>query len=92
MKVEFGRTEKQQEIMSLILDASERGVALTLASLRVMLSYGPDVSKQAVLCSLRILMEHGFLEKVYHGKKLIIIPTAAAYREFRSMKSGKAVL
>ena len=81
---EFQRTDKQTEIMKLILGAADTGVAITLKQLRDRLSYKP--TKQAVLCSLRILERYGFLTKQYHGNRTMHIhPTARAYSTFRSM-------
>lgn len=81
---EFAQTEKQTEIMKLILGAVDHGSYITLASLREQLSYTP--TKQAVLCSLNFLEGHGFLTKKYHGNRTMeIVPTALAYSTFRSL-------
>ena len=81
---EFAQTDKQLEIMKLILGAADLGAYITLTQLREKLSYKP--SKQAVLCSLRHLAGHGFLTKKYHGcRTMDIMPTVLAYSTFRSM-------
>jgi repressor of nif and glnA expression len=81
---EFAQTDKQTEIMKLILGATSLGSFITLKQLRDRLSYKP--SKQAVLCSLRRLESHGFLTKTYHGNQTMdIVPTMLAYATFRSL-------
>jgi len=80
---EFAHTDKQAEIMRLILGAVDHGSLITLKALREQLSY--KASKQAVLCSLKILEGHGFLTKHHHGNRTMEIkPTATAYTTFRS--------
>lgn len=83
---EFAQTDKQAEIMRLVLTAVDHEHFLTLEKLREQLSYKP--SKQAVLCSLKILESHGFLTKVYHGNRSMELkPTTLAYTTFRSITS-----
>jgi hypothetical protein len=81
---EFAHTDKQAEIMRHILTAADTGVPITLEKLREDLSY--RASKQAVLCSLRFLEGHGFVEKRYHGNRTMdILPTKLAYSTFRTL-------
>lgn len=81
---EFAHTDKQVEIMRLILAAADLGAFITLTKLREELSYKP--SKQAVLCSLRNLESYEFLTKTYHGNVTMeIVPTAKAYATFRTV-------
>jgi repressor of nif and glnA expression len=80
---EFAQTDKQTEIMKLILAQADLGSYITLTALREQLSYKP--SKQAILCSVRVLEGHGFLTKIHHGcRTMEIIPTALAYSTFRA--------
>lgn len=83
---EFAQSEKQTEIMKLVLTAVDHGDFITLKRLREQLSY--KASKQAVLCSLKILESYGFLTKTYHGNRTMELkPTTLAYVTFRSTPS-----
>lgn len=73
-------TPKQLEIMKLVMSAADAGSFITMEKLREDLSYGATCSKQAVLCSLRILEKAGLLAKEYRGAKpMILKPTPLAY-------------
>lgn len=88
----FSHTEKQEEILRRVLQAVDAGQFLTLTRLWKSLSYGKDVTKQAVKCSVHILRDHGYLEFRYgpamsvehrRGAVLYLKPTPACYRAFR---------
>jgi Fe2+ or Zn2+ uptake regulation protein len=84
MSDEFRHTEKQTEIMTIVLNSASAGAFCTLQELRDKLSYGKDVSKQAVLCSLKFLAKHGMLERRHRGpKSMELIPTQQGYKVFR---------
>jgi len=73
--------------MKLIVGAIDAGAFITLVSLREKLSYKP--SKQAVLCSLRVLEKHGFLTKNYHGNRTMELkPTPLAIVTFKAMPAS----
>lgn len=82
---EIRMTAKQKEIMFHILAAADRGYAISMPQLRAELSYGADVTKQAVLCSLRQLEGAGMIVKEYGrgNKPMKIKPTALAYAVFK---------
>ncbi|SER26290.1 hypothetical protein SAMN05216548_11418 [Faunimonas pinastri] len=80
---EFNRTPKQEEIMTLVLTAAHAGEHLSLAELKEKLSYGAEVTKQAVQCSIRFLVKWNMVEKEYRSGKLFIKPTLLAYKHFR---------
>lgn len=83
---EFAQTEKQTEIMGLVISAVDAGAYITLNDLRDKLSYKP--SKQAVLCSINFLIGHGFLVTTLHGNRSMEIkPTALAYATFRPRRT-----
>lgn len=75
---------KQLEIMEKIIDAHDRGSEISMLKLKEKLSYGPAVSRQAVVCSLKILEGHGLLVRTIRGKFLYVSPTDKAISMFRS--------
>jgi hypothetical protein len=82
---EFRFKPKQTAIMHTILQAADAGDFLTLSELKAIVPWGPTVTLPAILCSVRFLIKHGFLEKGdYKGAK--IVPTALAYSTFRTSK------
>ena len=82
---EFAQSDKQEEILRLVLDTAEQtGDFIELHELKGKLSYGPDVSKQAILCSLKFLEGHGLIAREHRKRKLYIKPTLETYRRMRS--------
>lgn len=83
---EMKMTRQQREIMALILGAADKGYAISMPQLRADLSYGGEVTKQAVLSSLRYLEARGMLTKEYGrgNKPMTMKPTALAYVTFRA--------
>jgi repressor of nif and glnA expression len=80
---EFAQTEKQTEIMKLILEAADYGAFINMTQLRERLTY--KASKQAFLCSVKILENYGFLVKEYKGSRpMELKPTPLAYATFRT--------
>ncbi|MCK1543409.1 hypothetical protein IVB12_15945 [Bradyrhizobium sp. 179] len=79
---DFKGTEKQIEIMTLVVEAAARGHNLTVNDLMAQLSYKPG--RSALHCSLKFLRQHGFLETVSHGRRgAIVTPTAAGVSTFK---------
>lgn len=80
-------TPKQHEIMDLVLRAADAGELLDIAELKERLSYGPDVTKQALQCSIRFLEKHGMLARDYErrrgARRMVLQPTGLAYSTFR---------
>jgi hypothetical protein len=82
---EFAQNDKQTEIMKLVMDtARDTGDFIELHELKGKLSYGPDVSKQAILCSLKFLEKHGLIAREHRKRKLYIKPTLEAFKVFVS--------
>jgi len=87
----FDPTDKQAEIIRTVFKAADRGELISVDGLKASLSYGPKVTKAAITCSLRILMNKNVIEmtdetgaKSYkRGDKGYIKPTSAAYSRFR---------
>lgn len=80
----FQQSRKQREIMRLLIDATAKGEELTMSQLKERLSYGKDVSRQAVQCSIRYLEGHGMLVKKNRGRtSTLLMPTAAAMARYR---------
>lgn len=88
---EFYQTRKQIEIIEKVLGAADKGQHLSITELWKSLSYGPQCTKQAILCSIRILKLHGLVRTVYgkdkiefkRGREGHIVPTPEAYARFR---------
>ncbi|KAA5604421.1 hypothetical protein F1188_16310 [Roseospira marina] len=80
-------TPKQREIMKCVLEATDAGEVLTIRGLKEKMSYGPDVTLQAIQSSIRYLEQHGVLvrsyEKIFSRRQVIVKPTLSGYRIFR---------
>lgn len=94
---EFQKTEKQMAVMNLLFEAMDKGEMLTPKQIHAKLTYGPDVSYPAIICTIRILRDtHGLIESVYGkdkrngkfkpGRTSFLKPTIKAYRMFRFPK------
>ncbi len=88
----FNGTEKQYTILRYVLAAADKGQPLPLVDLWQTLPWGPTVSKQAILNSIRTLEHHGYVERRYgkdlnpkhtSGKKQYLLPTPACYKLLR---------
>jgi hypothetical protein len=81
------QTDKQIEIMKLVLRAADSGFFLDIGELQVTLSYGKDVTKQALQCSIRFLERHRMLARDYEvrrgRRRMILKPTPSAYLTYR---------
>lgn len=80
----FRKTPKQHELMEAVLSAADRGEFLTIIGLKDAVSYGPEVTYQAILCSVGFLKKAGMIVLERSGRFKIIKPTAEAYANFRS--------
>ena len=76
-------TPKQREIVHHVLRAADTGEFIELHQLKAKLSYGDTITKQALLCSLKYLQEHGFIEKQRKGRQMTYKPTLKAYQKYR---------
>jgi hypothetical protein len=76
------KTEKQKEIMGIILREAGAGRFLTLTELYPMLSYRAEATYGAVRLSIRNLEEKGFLQKNQIGVSKQLVPTPRAYDWF----------
>jgi hypothetical protein len=93
----FSGTEKQYEILTKVLAAADLGAPISLIDLWRSLSWGATVTKQAVLCSIRILEHHGMVERRY-GRKLqrqhrqgmpqYVLPTLKCYQLLRKQPAA----
>lgn len=82
----FAQTEKQIEIMTLILKAADAGTHLSAHELHAQLSYRDACTVNAVLSSLKFLESHGLIlrRKRKDGtRRHEILPTKLAYVYFR---------
>lgn len=76
-------TQKQIEIMTLVVEAAARGQKITISDLMNQLSYKP--ARAATHCSIKFLRKHGFVERVNRGcNGAEIIPTTAGMLTFKS--------
>lgn len=76
-------TQKQIEIMTLVVEAAARGQVITVDDLTDRLSYKP--SRSAAHCSVKFLRNHGLLEKISRGcRGTELVPTAMAMSTFKS--------
>lgn len=75
------RTEKQREIMGLILKAAGEGRFLTTTDIHEQVSY--TASYGAIRISIRFLVEQGMLERRPDGQFTYLIPTLKGYDWFR---------
>jgi hypothetical protein len=79
---DFRASEKQIEIMTLVVEAAARGKRITPNDLMAELSYKP--SRSALHCSLKFLRRHGFIETVSHGRNgSDVSPTMAGVSIFK---------
>lgn len=76
------KTEKQKEIMGIILREAGEGRFLTLTELYPMLSYKADATYGAVRLSVRALERLGMIQKNQIGVSKQLIPTTRAYDWF----------
>lgn len=85
---EITQTDKQAEIMGLVLKAADGGEILDIDQLKERLSYGAGCTKQAIQCSIRFLEGHGMLVRGYEKRRrcrrMILRPTAEGYAFFRA--------
>jgi predicted transcriptional regulator len=81
----FSQTDKQVEIMTIILDAIDRGEAVTIKLIHSRVSYGASVRHSAINSSVNYLVHHGFLTKTRPAGNAVyqIRPTLKAYQYFR---------
>lgn len=75
------RTEKQKEIMGLILRAAGEGTFLTPKTLHEAVSY--DCTYGAIRVSLSFLEDLGMIEKRRAGRIVELVPTQRGYDWFR---------
>jgi hypothetical protein len=84
---EMIQTDKQHEIMTLVLKSAEEGAFLDIDGLKDRLSYGSSVTKQALQCSIRFLEGHGVLVRDYETRRgrrrMVLRPTPAGYTAYR---------
>lgn len=82
----FAQTEKQIEIMTIILKAADKGRHLSAQELHGELSYGKGCTVNAVLSSLKFLEAHGLIARRKRNdgtRRSEIMPTKLAYIYFR---------
>jgi Fe2+ or Zn2+ uptake regulation protein len=79
------RTEKQKELMGLILKAAGEGKFLTVTELHAQISY--PASYGAVRISLNFLEGQGMIEKTKQGQHTLLVPTDRGYDWFRPRTS-----
>ena len=90
MSAEFRQTDKQTEIMGLVLAAADAGDAIEFRALKAGLSYGSEISNQALQCSVRFLERHGMVARSYRAaRRCFVAPTLLAYQTFRPGSLGK---
>jgi hypothetical protein len=77
------RTEKQKEIMGLILRSAGEGKFLTQKELHEAVSYKDAASYGAIRISINFLVNQGMLEKVRAGRIVELRPTERAYDWFK---------
>lgn len=81
-KLKPKKTDKQKEIMGIILREAGAGRFLTLSELYPLLSYKSEATYGAVRLSVRNLEEKGFIHKNRVGVSKQLIPTPRAYDWF----------
>jgi hypothetical protein len=79
------RTEKQKEIMGLILRAAGNGTFLTTTEIHEQVSY--EASYGAIRVSIRFLVGQGMLERRSAGQFTHLVPTLKGYDWFRPAAS-----
>jgi hypothetical protein len=86
MTIGFTQSEKQTEIMNVILKATDEGLMLDAKGVRDRVRYGGKVTVNAIISSLNFLVKHGFLVKKSREDRtrgLYWLPTKLAYSTFR---------
>jgi hypothetical protein len=79
---DFRGSDKQVEIMTLVVEAAARGRNVTVNELMAELSYKPG--RSALHCSLKFLRQYGYLETVNHGRRgAAVTPTVAGMTLFK---------
>ena len=82
----FRHSEKQTEIMNVVLKAADDGQTLSAEEIRDRVNYGHTITVNAMICSLGFLARHGFVQKQSRGdgtRKINWAPTSLAYAVFR---------
>ena len=81
-------TDKQAEIMRLAVKGSTSGDFISLKELHYRLSYGHEVSEQAIQASIRYMEQKGLVTRKYEMRfnysaqwirTLVIVPTEKGY-------------
>lgn len=80
--VALRRSEKQREIVGIVLREASAGNFLCVSEIYDRLSYKSEATYGALRLSLRILVERGILAKKRDGQRTLIIPTSRAYELF----------
>lgn len=83
---EFAQTEKQMEIIDLVLAAADAGEILTYPLLKARLSYGHQITAQSLQCSIKFLEKHGLVVRhkaIGDSRITVIKPTSLTYTMFR---------
>lgn len=75
------RTQKQKELMGLILEAAGAGRFLTIKELHEKISY--PASYGAVRISVNFLQKQDMIEKTPAGQTVHLVPTSRGYDWFR---------
>lgn len=79
---EFRITDKQQEIMTLVVETTARGNLIKVSDLLAQLSYRP--ARAALHGSLTFLKRHGMIVTESHGRNgSFVKPTAAGMTLFK---------
>jgi|SRR6478609_793111 len=89
MSRRMNNTDRQREIMHLVLQAADEGRFISLKELHARLI--PESAETAMQCSIRFLAKHGMVERVYGpdygeyriGEILYVKPTILAYAKYR---------
>ena len=78
-------TLKRREIMTLVLEAADRGEVITQADLFLRLSYANTCTLQAIRCSVKFLTtKWGMISKTRITPNLVYLyPTKRAYEFYR---------
>ena len=76
------RTEKQKEIMGIILREASTGRFLCIKELYDLVSYKASASYGALRISVRFLEEQGMLIRKKDGRETRLVPTGRAYQWF----------
>lgn len=76
----FRCSDKQVEIMRILMRATGEGEALHHRQLKERLSYGKNVSDIAVFISVKFLVKHGLVLKERMGRYVYLHPTNLGYK------------